>query len=113
MGTKNDPGKYDCHAAARDDEPLFTLLGRDRHAPTLVRLWALLRMREGEDQEKVDEAIRCADAMDAYRGGPYEGLSSDFEARLELLLEAATDGMDEHPEDYHWPCLCDECRSYA
>ena len=26
MGTKRDPGDFDCHAKAADDEPLFTLM---------------------------------------------------------------------------------------
>jgi hypothetical protein len=43
MGTKNDPGQFDCHAAAEPDEPLFTLLARDPLAPHLVRMWAKAR----------------------------------------------------------------------
>lgn len=33
MGTKNNPGKYDCYAKAEPDEPLFTLRGKDVSAP--------------------------------------------------------------------------------
>ena len=29
MGTKNNPGDYDCHAAAKPDEPVFTLRAHD------------------------------------------------------------------------------------
>ena len=39
MGTKNNPGTFDCYANAEGDEPMFVLLGRDKHAPTLVWLW--------------------------------------------------------------------------
>lgn len=67
MGTRSNPGAYDCAAAAEDDEPTFTLLGRDRHAPVLVRNWAALREAAGEDQAKVQEARDCADAMEAFR----------------------------------------------
>lgn len=38
MGTKNNPGRYDCYANAEPDEPMFVLLGHDRHAATLVRI---------------------------------------------------------------------------
>lgn len=67
MGTKNNPGAFDCYANAAADEPMFVLLGRDKHAPALVREWADLREREGEDSRKVEEARRCADAMYEYR----------------------------------------------
>lgn len=43
MGTKNNPGKFDCHAKAEPNEPLFTLLGRDPLAHGLVELWVHLR----------------------------------------------------------------------
>jgi hypothetical protein len=59
MGTKNNPGEFDCYAAAEPDEPMFYLLGRDRHAPTLVWLWAALRELDGEDPRKVAEARAC------------------------------------------------------
>lgn len=59
MGTKNDPGEFDCYANAEPDEPMFVLLGRDKHAPTLVWLWASLRELDGEDPAKVKEAREC------------------------------------------------------
>lgn len=63
MGTKNNPGKFDCYANAEPDEPMFILLGRDKHAPTLVWLWAQLREIDGESPEKCQEAIQCMTAM--------------------------------------------------
>lgn len=30
MGTKNNPGEFDCYANAAPDEPMFILLGRDQ-----------------------------------------------------------------------------------
>lgn len=62
MGTKNNPGKFDCYAAAQPDEPMFVLLARDRHMPALVWIWASLRELDGEDPEKVTEARDCAQA---------------------------------------------------
>jgi hypothetical protein len=66
MATKNNPGKYDCYENAHPDEPMFVLLGRDPDAPILVRLWAAKRKAAGELPEKVDEANRCADAMERW-----------------------------------------------
>lgn len=59
MGTKNNPGQFDCYANAEPDEPMFVLLARDRHAPTLVWLWAALRELDQEKPEKVAEARAC------------------------------------------------------
>lgn len=67
MGTKNNPGAYDCHAKAEPDEPLFTLLGRDIHAPVMVRLWADHREVAGEDPKVVAEARKLAQEMVDYR----------------------------------------------
>jgi hypothetical protein len=66
MGTKNNPGAFDCYAAAKPDEPMFILLGRDPMAASLVRRWAMARHYEGEPTAKVIEALDCADAMDAW-----------------------------------------------
>jgi len=112
MGTKNNPGDFDCYANAEPDEPIFVLLGRDRHAPSLVRLWALLRSAEGEDEAKVSEALACAAAMD----GHLRSIGKNFvvaAAKFEGAFLAATKGMDEHPEGFEGPCRCDLCLSYA
>lgn len=112
MGTKNNPGKFDCYANAAPDEPMFVLLGRDRHAALLVRLWALLRHREGENAEKVAETVACANSIDEWQKklgkNPYAERPRHFEA----LLMAATEKMDEHPDDYNDSCCCDECCTY-
>lgn len=84
MGTRNNPGRYDCYARAEDDEPLFTLLGRDPQGANLVHMWIMLRNKDAQgarrllekmivtaDQQpykptnaaKVVEAINCADHM--------------------------------------------------
>lgn len=63
MGTKLNPGKFDCYANAEPDEPMFVLLARDKHAPTLVWLWATLRELDGEDPAKVHEARDCVASM--------------------------------------------------
>lgn len=63
MGTKANPGKFDCYSHAADDEPMFILLGRDPCAHLLVHLWAMIRVEMGEDPEKVEEARVIARAM--------------------------------------------------
>ena len=66
MGTKNNPGVFDCYANADPDEPMFVLLGRDPMAGALVRAWADTREEWDEDPGKVNEARSCADAMDSW-----------------------------------------------
>lgn len=63
MATKNNPGPFDCYKNAEPDEPMFILLGRDKHAPCLVWLWAALRELDGEDPKKVEEARQTVVAM--------------------------------------------------
>jgi hypothetical protein len=63
MGTKNNPGDFDCYANADPDEPMFILLGRDPFAPALVDEWAASRAVDGESLAKVNEAFACASAM--------------------------------------------------
>lgn len=89
MGTKNDPGKFDCYASAAPDEPLFTLLARDNLAPGLVRLWAQIRESDvygaigtfnqlvqnapfTTASEKAAEARACADDMETWRDNAYQ-----------------------------------------
>lgn len=73
MGTKENPGAYDCHAKAAPDEPTFTLLARDIAAPATIEHWAMLRMidiahgrKPESDMAKVRGALECADAMRAW-----------------------------------------------
>lgn len=67
MGTKLNPGRFDCYANAKPDEPMFILLARDPQAPTLVRLWAASRVTAEGCTDKVEEALRLADAMDDWK----------------------------------------------
>lgn len=111
---------------------MFILLGRDRHAAVLVKLWALMRHRENEaatklaagcgdqdgiarasrEERVIAEALQCADAMDDYilakKGLTPEQTHRDFGE----LFEAVTDGMEEHPEGYDCACLCRACFAY-
>lgn len=46
MGTKRNPGEFDCYAKAEPDEPLFILRGKDVSAPYLVEIWTAVRRGE-------------------------------------------------------------------
>ncbi|NNG04751.1 MAG: hypothetical protein HKM95_11710 [Inquilinus sp.] len=67
MGTRSEPGRYDCHAKALPDEPHFTLIGRDPFAPPLIEAWAKAAEAAGEDREKVAEARALAVRMRQWR----------------------------------------------
>lgn len=112
MGTKLNPGKFDCYASAGPDEPMFVLLGRDQHAPSLVRLWAIMRAKDGEEEAKVQEALACANAMDEElrrRGKNPVQAAEPFQK----LFMSVTEGLDEHPDGFEESCDCDMCRSYG
>jgi len=66
MATKleNAADENSCWHRAEDHEQVFIFLGRDRHAPALIRLWAEMREREGEDPAIVNEARECAQLME-------------------------------------------------
>lgn len=70
MGTKNNPGDFDCYANAEPDEPMFVLLARDESAPWLVEAWASGRLHRKcaetpgwMPDAKHMEALACAKAM--------------------------------------------------
>lgn len=74
MGTKNQPGRFDCYDRALPDEPLFVLLARDESAPEIVTDWAETRRsaikigaRPESDLDLVEEALACADDMEEWR----------------------------------------------
>lgn len=74
MGTKDNPGKFDCHERAEADEPRFTLLARDPIAPMALELWVFWRLtlvwmglKPSSDRGMIDEAQDCASQMRAWR----------------------------------------------
>ena len=68
MGTKANPGEFDCYAAAGDDEPIFVLRANDPLAPLLVREWSNRYYDEKKPatRKKADEARACARAMELW-----------------------------------------------
>ena len=87
MGSKLQPGKFDCYANALPDEPMFVLLARDPVAPALTRLWGAIRDGDRDiafaamtelqglipnyvaapEPAKAEEALECAAAMRSWR----------------------------------------------
>lgn len=66
--------KDDCAQVSLPGEPMFTLLGRDVHAPGLVRAWADERedlVAQGRapesDRAKIADARQIAHQMEAWR----------------------------------------------
>ena len=66
MGTKRNPGKYDCYSHLHPDEPHFVIMGRDPAARATIEAWLDERKRLGQDDsiEKQDEAMECLEAME-------------------------------------------------
>jgi len=74
MGTKNNPGQFDCYNNALPDEPMFVLLARDPTFYRLVRKWADYRhddvmsgVRPRDDMRMISEAYDCAVAGREWR----------------------------------------------
>ena len=68
MGTKLNPGRFDCYGNAAPDEPMFILLARDPMAPAIVRRWASHRAMDPDTPpEQIEEALACADEMERWR----------------------------------------------
>lgn len=74
MGTKANVSPNDGYTKALPDEPLFTLLARDKHAPEILRFWSALRgddidmrLAPGADQALIAEARSVANEMEVWR----------------------------------------------
>jgi hypothetical protein len=90
MGSKNNPGEFDCYANALPDEPMFHLLARDPVAPYVIEFWAVRRtelIESGErpesDRAMVAEALECVQKMREWRSqndGAWRKPTSDAEA---------------------------------
>lgn len=97
MGTKNNPGKFDCYNAADPDEPMFVLLGRDATAGLLVRLWVTVKhemVKSGTSKAssaRLEEALDCANALDEW--AKKEGKSpEDAKQALKNVLARMLEG---------------------
>ena len=111
MGTKNNPGAFDYYQVAEPDEPMLVLLGRDKHAPTLVWLWSVLRELDGEDPIKVKEAQRIVLAMIEWaskHGRKCVGLGQSALAAVLELIRAANYATKVMIQDAHNEPTTDE-----
>lgn len=67
MGTKNNPGIYDCYAKAGPDEPIFTFRANDPMAPDMIDEWVLRATARGVPLPKRQEAATIAEDMRAWK----------------------------------------------
>jgi hypothetical protein len=112
MGTKNKPGPFDCYANAHPDEPMFVLLGRDKHAPVLIWLWTVLRELDKEEPAKVKEAQDCIAAMFVWQiahGRPTVGVGQAVMAGVLELMRAANVAVKNPPNA---PSTIEAIRAY-
>lgn len=90
MGTRNNPGRFDCASRAEPDEPTFTLLGRDPAASVVVRVWHDIRRDLGRTESEVlDEAMECARAMAEWS----EELGKDPYAAVDVYQKQLRDSL--------------------
>lgn len=103
MGTKRDPGEYDCLAKAAEDEPYFLLLARDVSAPGAVLNWAISRLeavkrgdRPQSDIPQIGEALRLAGQMLRWRADHPRLVLQPNERPLDLgLVDRLINRLDE------------------
>ena len=60
-----------CLGKAADEEPVFILRAKDKHAPMAIRLWAHLAQMSGCSSQKVSEAMNLASAMEQWPDRKY------------------------------------------
>lgn len=111
MGSKQNPGQYDCYANALPDEPMFILLGRDPVAPDCIMEWARRReididlgRRPESDRAMIVEARGCAVAMmkwRRYNEGKWRGEGDETPAPIGHEWVASTHG--------HGETMCKHC----
>jgi hypothetical protein len=61
MGTKSNPGEFDCYKNALPDEPMFHLLGRDPDFARLVNEWADRRWRDVQCGDRPESDLALVD----------------------------------------------------
>jgi hypothetical protein len=93
MGTKNNPGSFDCYANAEPNEPMFVLLGRDPTASLVVTFWRAIKLemvKQGTSQSsaaKLDEARECSLALEAWAKSKGKDPTEALEAMKSVLAE--------------------------
>lgn len=62
--------KQSCLNRAHDNELVFVLLARDKHAPTTIRYWCAARISDGKNKPfdpDIQSAYKIADDMESQR----------------------------------------------
>lgn len=123
MGTKNNPGRFDCYAKADPNEPIFILLARDPLAPALVRLWAHVRrvydQANGQkisaaNSDKYFEAQECADQMEFWQQKREVAslcICGHFRTQHNQLQDYQGPGLKAGPIEYRHCKVCN-CKTY-
>ena len=126
MGTKSNPGQYDCYANAHPDEPMFVLLGRDPLGAALVRMWCDARDALKPGDKKIAEAANCAALMEAWCQNaahrlpernvlgllPFEHLKAELERRGATVTTAPHGGDYEEPSHDDPQAIFGDPRAY-
>ncbi len=89
MGTKIDPGKFDCYAKLDPDEPFFVLRAKDPIAPYLIQAWRFVR---AGDQRGAEEAMLAASV--AWQEHRVMGLREKLPLKSEKSQEASACAHD-------------------
>jgi hypothetical protein len=76
LGTKINPGRWDCYERAAPDEQTFTLVDRDPLAPFLVSIWSKLRIGDPIAARAVFDTM-CAKVGWRYIAEPDADKASD------------------------------------
>jgi hypothetical protein len=89
MSTKRDPGRFDCYAKLGIDEPYFVIRAKDPVAGAVIREWVRLRSQTpgNERNPKLEEALVCADAMEAWRARTMSGQPCGCDAGADHLCD--------------------------
>lgn len=70
MGTKNNPGLFDCYNNVLPDEESFTVLARDPDFAAVVEFWAQRRlMRIHKKECPITDAVMIAEAQQTAQKG--------------------------------------------
>ena len=104
MGTKNNPGPFNCYDSAHPDEPIFVLKASDPVAAIMVRFWAgvrrlisyaLLNHDWSKEQSRLNEAEQCAKTMDEWRKlkglKTYKYIKPSFNRKKSGVIEVTTE----------------------
>ena len=85
MGSKLNPGTYDCYEMAEDDEPMFVLLARDPVACHLVSIWSKLRLHDHEAAKKIFDDLITSHVGNAERKGLLPDTTDEKKAAEAML----------------------------